>query len=62
MPSRLVDDPQHWRDRAAAMRALLDPLTDHQIKEVILRLAGDYDKLAVRAAERAGGTKHEDLN
>jgi len=50
---RSVDDPKHWRDRAKEMRALLDALTDYKIKEAIIRLADDYDKLADRAEERA---------
>jgi len=43
MPSRLIDDPKHWRDRATDMRALLDAITDLVMKTKILRLADDYD-------------------
>jgi len=52
LPFRPVDDPKHWRDRAKEMRALLDELTDGEIRATILRLADDYDKLADRADER----------
>jgi hypothetical protein len=39
------------------MRDLLDDLTDGEIRATIIRLADDYDKLAVRAEERAAGMK-----
>jgi hypothetical protein len=55
MPSRLVDDPKQWRDRATDMRGLLDAVTDLDIKSKVLRLADDYDTLAERAEDRAGG-------
>jgi hypothetical protein len=58
MPSRLVDDPKHWRDRATDMRALLDAITDLDIKSKVLRLADDYVTLAERAEDRAGGVKN----
>ena len=54
LPFGSVDDPKHWRDRAREMRALLDELTDGEIRATILRLADDYDRLAARAEERAG--------
>jgi len=57
LPFRSVDDPKHWRDRARKMRDLLDDLTDGEIRATIIRLADDYDKLAVRAEERAAGMK-----
>lgn len=53
MPSRLIDDPKHWRDRATDMRALLDAITDLVIATKIRRLADDYDTLADRAEDRA---------
>jgi hypothetical protein len=58
MPSRLVDDPKHWRDRATDMRSLLDAITDLDIKSKVLRLADDYDTLAERAEDRVGGVKN----
>ena len=58
MPSRLVDDPEHWRDRATEMRDLLDAITDLDMKSKVLRLADDYDTLAERAEDRAGGVKN----
>ena len=47
-----VHDPQHWYDRAAAMRLLADEMKTIETKRMMLRLAADYDKLADRAEER----------
>jgi hypothetical protein len=51
MPSGDVNDPKHWRDRAAEMRALSlsDTMQDAETNAIMLRLADDYDKLADRA-------------
>jgi hypothetical protein len=37
------------------MRALSETAADVQTKAIMLRLADDYDRLADRAARRAGG-------
>jgi hypothetical protein len=50
-----VNDFQHWRDRAAAMRALAIMSKDTEAREMMVRLAEDYDKLADRAQVRASG-------
>jgi hypothetical protein len=56
-PLRNTNNPNHWRDRAAQMRALT--LTMKAPETVILMndLAADYDKLADRAAIKANGRK-----
>jgi hypothetical protein len=49
-------DAQHWRRRAEEMRAIangMDPLD--RTKAVMLGIAEEYDRLAVRAAERMNG-------
>jgi hypothetical protein len=50
-----VNDPKHWRDRAAAMRALAATMKDAETIAIMHRLADDYDKLADRAEKRATG-------
>jgi hypothetical protein len=50
-----VNDPKHWRDRAAAMRALANTMKDAETIAIMNRLADDYDKLAERAAVRSKG-------
>jgi hypothetical protein len=49
-------DEQHWRRRAEEMRNIangMGPL--ERAKDVMLRIAEEYDRLAVRAADRMGG-------
>jgi hypothetical protein len=55
MPASYINDPAHWRERAAEMRRLADELIEIDAKEIMLRLAADYDRLAERAAQRADG-------
>jgi hypothetical protein len=55
MPSGFVNEPKHWRDRAAEMRALAKGAIDLDTEVIMLRLADDYEKLANRAAKRADG-------
>lgn len=57
MPSEYINNPKHWSDRAAEMRAVADTMKESETRATILRLAGDYDKLAARAAERANGQR-----
>jgi len=55
MPASYNNDPKHWRERADEMRALADQVHETDAKEIMLRLAADYEKLARRAAQRANG-------
>jgi len=50
-----VNDVNHWRDRAAEMRALATTTKDIEAQAVMVRLADVYDKLADRAELRAYG-------
>jgi hypothetical protein len=65
--------PNHWRERAAQMRALAGDTADAEAAAIMLKLAEDYDKLAGRAEIRAqnfpsnyaamrAGTLHEGLH
>jgi hypothetical protein len=47
-----VSDPQHWRRRAEETRTLADQLTDAEAKRKMLKIAEDYETLAIRAQQR----------
>ena len=47
------DDARQWRDRAEEMRAVADGMQSEQNRGVALRLAADYDRLAMHAECRA---------
>ena len=49
----LLDDPNHWRDRAIEARAQAEQLGDEQARVSMLQVANGYDQLADRAEERA---------
>ena len=53
--SSFLDNPAHWRSRAQETRLLADRLTDLLAEATILRIAGEYDQLATRAAQRLQG-------
>ena len=46
------NDPEHWHSRAEEARILAKQLSDESSKRTMLRIADDYDHLAVRAALR----------
>ena len=56
-PPRNTNDPNHWRKRAAQMRALALTMKDPETVILMNDLAADYDKLADRAAIKANGRK-----
>jgi hypothetical protein len=53
MSPRETDDPQHWRNRAAKIRALALTVADPKVAILMTDLAVDYDELAERAAIKA---------
>jgi predicted AAA+ superfamily ATPase len=52
-PLPRIDDPKHWHDRAAEIRALSDTMKSEEALAMMLRLADDYDRLGDQAEERA---------
>src|SRR6516162_827599 len=53
MPASFINDPEHWRHRAEEIRTLADGMKDEISKQMMLRIAQDYERLAQRAEERA---------
>jgi hypothetical protein len=51
----VINDPEHWRDRAKEARTLADQMNDEASKQAMLRIAADYERLAEIAAVRAQG-------
>ena len=49
----ILDNPQHWLDRAEEIRAIAADMNDPDTKRLMLGIADGYDKLAERARERA---------
>jgi len=56
MPASLINDPEHWRDRAREKRALADRLTNEQVKQTVLRVANDYERLTEQAEQLSRGS------
>ena len=55
--AHFINDSEHWRKRAEEMRTLAEDMRDLVVRATMLRIADDYDKLAVRADHRAGGER-----
>jgi hypothetical protein len=49
MPASLINDPEHWRDRAREKRELAERLRNEQAKQTVLRVANEYERLAEQA-------------
>jgi hypothetical protein len=48
MAASHVNDPKHWRDNAAEMRALAKVVKDAETRHIMNRLADGWDKMADR--------------
>jgi hypothetical protein len=49
MPSRLINNAEHWRSRAGKMFRLAEYMTTQETKKRVLRIAAYYDEFARRA-------------
>jgi hypothetical protein len=52
MPWRFANNPAHWHLRAQEARLLAAQLEDPEAKAATLKIAEEYERLAVRAAKR----------
>jgi hypothetical protein len=52
LPTSVINDPKHWRDRGEEIRRLAEDMKDPVSREMMLRMADDYERLARRAEER----------
>jgi hypothetical protein len=52
MPPQLLDDVQHWRDRAKESRVLAGQINDALAREMMLRVASNYERMAEQASGR----------
>ena len=47
----LLEDPAHWRRRAAESRSIAEKLGDPVQKKTMLEIAESYERLAVRVEQ-----------
>jgi DNA-binding ferritin-like protein len=52
VPDYSFNDPKHWRERAEEARAHAEQMTDRDARQMMFRIAEDYEKLAKRAEQR----------
>jgi hypothetical protein len=47
----LIYDPDHWRERAEKTRAKAESFAHRQSKDRLLKIAEEYDRLAMHAEQ-----------
>jgi hypothetical protein len=56
----LLNNPGHWHLRAQEARLLASKLEDPEAEATILKIAEEYERLAVRSAKRLAEQKQPD--
>jgi hypothetical protein len=56
MANSFINDPAHWRHRAEEMRTLAEGMSSNETRQIMMRIAADYERLAERAEQRGKGT------
>jgi len=62
MPKGLLDNPEYWRARAEETRVVAESMQDEESREMMLRIASDYEHMAERAEERSKGKAKQNTN
>ena len=57
MSTSILDDPEHWRQRAEESRLIDEQLDDPVARAAMLRIAEDYERIADQARVRALGRR-----
>jgi hypothetical protein len=57
MPTPTLNDPVHWRRRAAETRSIADQLDDPAAKKAMLEIAEQYERIAAIAQKGAVAAK-----
>jgi predicted Zn-dependent protease len=50
VPSHLLNDVQHWRDRARESRGLAEQMNDALAREMMFRVASNFERMAEQAS------------
>jgi hypothetical protein len=57
MPTHLINNPEHWGERARQTRLIAEGARDSEAKRLLLNLVDSYEQLARRAEDRALGKR-----
>jgi hypothetical protein len=57
MTSKLLTNPQYWRDRAEEIKAIADRIGNQETKRTMHDIAICYEQLAQRAEERLSASR-----
>jgi hypothetical protein len=55
----LLDNPEHWRERAEEARAQAEQMQDADTRRIMLAVAESYEKMAHKAERRLADRRRE---
>jgi hypothetical protein len=53
----LLDNPEYWRERAEKTRTIADKVLDIESKFRLMKIAGEYNRLAKRAEKHSASNR-----
>jgi hypothetical protein len=53
----ILDNPEHWRERAEKTRTIADKVLDTESKFRLMKIAGEYNRLAKRAEKHTASNR-----